>query len=178
METNHNNYLSSAGKVFRYYKTLGEKALEQVNEAQLHWQFNEHSNSMATIIKHIAGNSISRWTDFLTTDGEKDWRNRDDEFEDNIDTKAELMALWKKGSQCLFNAIDQLTGGDLDRTLYIRNEAHTVTEAINRQLAHIPYHVGQLVFVAKTMAGDNWNSLSIPKGQSAAFNAGKSERRS
>lgn len=172
MEDNYNNYLSNAGKLFRYYKSLGEKAIEQLNEAQLHWQYNAQSNSMATIIKHIAGNSISRWTYFLTTDGEKPWRNRDDEFEDTITSKDELLALWQKGWQCLFDAIDPLTSDDLDRIIYIRNESHTITEAINRQLAHIPYHVGQLIFVAKMIAGETWNSLSIPKGQSKAFNEG------
>jgi hypothetical protein len=148
MESAGNNYLSSTRKLFRYYKSLGDKAIERVNQEQIHWQYNEQSNSVAVIIKHIAGNSLSRWTDFLNSDGEKESRNRDDEFEDTL-SKDELVELWEKGWQCLFNAIDPLTETDLTRIIYIRNEGHTVTEAINRQLAHIPYHVGQMVLSRK-----------------------------
>ncbi len=167
------NYLVSSRKQFRYYKSLGDKAMEQVSENGMHWKYNNESNSIAVIIRHIAGNSLSRWTDFLTTDGEKEWRDRDDEFENEILTKDELLALWEKGWQCLFDAIDPLVDSDLLHIVYIRNESHTVIEAINRQLAHIPYHVGQIVFIAKILLDRNWKSLTIPKGQSKAFNATK-----
>jgi len=173
MESAGTNYLSSVKQLFRYYKQLGDKAIGQVTEEQMHWQYNQQSNSIAIIIKHIAGNSLSRWTNFLTTDGEKEWRNRDDEFEDTTSTKEGLITLWNRGWQCIYDAIDPLADDDLMRTVYIRNEGHTVIEAINRQLAHIPYHVGQIVFIAKMLAAENWESLSIPKGQSKSFNAGK-----
>jgi len=173
MENTGNNYLANIRKLFHYYKSLGDKAIAQVNEEQIHWQYNNESNSIAVVIKHIAGNSISRWTDFLTADGEKESRNRDDEFEDNISTKAELITLWDKGWKCLYDAIDPLTDADLMRIVYIRNEGHTVIEAINRQLAHVPYHVGQIVYIAKMVSAQNWNWLTIPKGQSKIFNAGK-----
>lgn len=174
MEILAENYLASIKKQFHYYKSVGDKAIERVSEEQLHWSYNDDSNSIAVIIKHIAGNSISRWTDFLTSDGEKSSRNRDDEFEDTAESKEELLALWNKGWDCLFNAINPLMTDDLLRTIYIRNEAHTVTEAINRQLAHIPYHIGQIVYVAKMVSADTWQSLTIPKGKSKEFNAMKS----
>jgi len=169
MENIGDNYLNNSKKLFVYYRSVGDKAIERTAEAGLHWQYNEQSNSMAVIIKHMAGNSISRWTDFLNSDGEKDWRDRDDEFEDNISSKAELTALWNKGWQCLFDAIDPLTDADLLKTIYIRGEAHTVIEAVNRQLAHLAMHVGQLVFIAKIVAGKDWVSLTIPKGMSKEF---------
>jgi hypothetical protein len=177
MESTGNNYLSSVKNLFRYYKILGDRAIEKLDEEQIHWQYNQESNSVAIIIKHIAGNSLSRWTDFLTTDGEKPWRDRDQEFEDSLSSKEDLLALWNKGWQCIYNSIDALTEDDLMRTVYIRSEGHTVVEAINRQLAHIPYHVGQIVYIAKMVAAENWSSLTIPKGQSKAFNA-KKERKS
>jgi len=167
------NYLLNSKKLFAYYKSLGDKVIERTSDNGLHWQYNAQSNSMAIIIKHVAGNSISRWTDFLTSDGEKPWRNRDNEFEDEHLSKIELIAYWNKGWQCLFDAIDPLTDNDLLKTIYIRGEAHTVIEAINRQLAHLTMHVGQIVFIAKMIAGDDWVSLTIPKGKSKEFNAGK-----
>lgn len=173
MESAGNNYLVSTKKLFAYHQSLGDAVIARLDDEQLHWQYNEASNSVAVIVKHIAGNSISRWTDFLTADGEKQWRNRDDEFEDTSFTKPELTDLWNKGWDCLFNAINPLTDADLLRIIYIRNEGHTVTEAMNRQLAHLPYHIGQMVFIAKLILGDKWESLTIPKGQSATFNAGK-----
>jgi len=173
MESIGENYLKSSKKLFAYYKSLGDKAIERTDEDGLHWQYNAQSNSMATIIKHMAGNSISRWTDFLTTDGEKEWRDRDNEFEDEHLSKPELTAYWNKGWQCLFDAIDPLTEADLLKIIYIRGEAHTVVEAMNRQLAHLAMHVGQLVFIAKMIAGEDWVSLTISKGQSKEFNAGK-----
>ncbi len=173
METTGNNYLISARKMFSYYKSLGDKAIAQLDDEQLNWQYNDASNSMAIIIKHIAGNSISRWTDFLATDGEKEWRNRDDEFENEPASKENLITVWDKGWQCLFDAIEPLTDNDLLRIIYIRNEAHTVIEAINRQLAHLSYHVGQIVYLAKMVSGQSWQPLSIPKGKSKEFSAGK-----
>jgi len=172
METVAENYLSSIKKQFYYYKSVGDKAIKRVSEEQIHWSYNNESNSIAVIIKHIAGNSISRWSDFLTSDGEKASRNRDEEFEDTAESKQELVALWEKGWDCLFNAIGPLTGEELMHTVYIRNEPHTVMEAINRQLAHIPYHIGQIVYIAKMVTADGWQSLTIPKGKSKEFNAG------
>lgn len=173
MENTGENYLLSVKKLFTYYKSLADKAINQISSEQLHWQYNNESNSIAIIMQHIAGNSISRWTDFLNSDGEKASRNRDAEFEETTASKEELLALWEKGWECLFNAINPLTEADLARIIYIRNEGHTVMEAINRQLAHLPYHVGQIVFVARMISGENWQSLSIPKGQSKLFNDGK-----
>lgn len=172
METN-NNYLETVKKQFLYYKTLGEKAMEQLEPKQLFISTNDDTNSIAVIVKHISGNMLSRWTDFLTSDGEKEWRNRDDEFENTIETKEELLQLWNKGWYCLFNAINPLTDEQLTTIIYIRNEGHTVIEAINRQLAHYPYHIGQIVFYAKMLKNTNWNSLSIPKNKSNSYNADK-----
>lgn len=169
------NYLESVIKQFEYYKWLGEKAMEQVPEEALFWQYNNESNSMAIIVNHLWGNMLSRWTDFLTTDGEKSWRNRDSEFEDVISNKSELLQKWEAGWDCLLTALRSLTAEDLSRIIYIRNQGHTVLEAINRQLAHYPYHVGQMVFIAKMVADQNWKSLSIPKGGSGAYNAQKFE---
>ena len=172
METLAENYLLSIKKQFHYYKSVGDKAIARVREEQMHWSYNTDSNSIAVIIKHIAGNSISRWTDFLNSDGEKPSRNRDDEFEETAASKEELLMLWNKGWDCLFNAINPLTEDDLMRTIYIRNEAHTVMEAINRQFAHLPYHIGQIVYIAKMVTAADWQSLTIPKGKSKEFNAG------
>ena len=172
METN-NNYLESVKKQFLYYKTLGEKAMEQLEPEQLFISANDDTNSIAVIVKHISGNMLSRWTDFLTSDGEKEWRNRDDEFENTIETKGELLQFWNKGWDCLFNAINPLTDEQLTTIIYIRNEGHTVIEAINRQLAHYPYHIGQIVFYAKMLKNTNWDSLSIPKNKSNSYNADK-----
>lgn len=167
------NYLKSIKQQFEYYKILGEKAIEQIEEEQLFFSLNEDSNSIATIVKHISGNMLSRWTDFLSSDGEKEWRNRDAEFENDIKTKSELLSIWNKGWNCLFEAINPLEEKDLSKIIYIRNEGHTVTEAINRQLAHYPYHIGQMVFLAKLLKKTEWNSLSIPKNKSKNYNADK-----
>jgi hypothetical protein len=167
------DYLQSVRKQFEYYKMLGEKAMAQIPDNALFWQYNEQSNSIAAIVKHLWGNMLSRWTDFLTSDGEKEWRNRDAEFENDIRTRQELMEKWNEGWSCLFKAIAVLTTTDLDRIIYIRNQGHTVTEAINRQLAHYSYHVGQIVFIAKMCAANGWTSLSIPAGASAAYNKEK-----
>lgn len=153
--------------------------MAQLEPGQLFVSANEDTNSIAVIVKHLSGNMLSRWTDFLTSDGEKAWRDRDGEFEENpelIDAnqaKAELLAAWEKGWACLFNALDGLTDAQLEDIVYIRNEGHTVMEAINRQLAHYPYHIGQIVFYAKMLKTGAWESLSIPKNKSTDYNADK-----
>ena len=168
-----NHYLGSVKKQFEYYKMLGEKTFVQLTDEQLFIQMNEASNSIATIVKHLSGNMLSRWTDFLTTDGEKEWRQRDTEFENDITSRERLLQIWEEGWVCLFAAIDSLEETDLNREIFIRNQGHTVLEAINRQLAHYPYHVGQIVFIGKLLSNDHWASLSIPKGNSTAYNADK-----
>lgn len=167
------SYLESVKKQFLYYKMLGEKAIEQLEPEQLFVSINEDTNSIATIIKHISGNMLSRWTDFLTSDGEKEWRNRDSEFENDLQSKEEVLEIWNKGWDCLENALNSLKPEQLSDIIYIRNEGHTVIEAINRQLAHYPYHVGQIVFYAKQLKKNSWESLSIPKNKSGNYNAEK-----
>lgn len=166
-------YLESIRKQFEYYKMLGDKTIDQLPEDKLFWQYNDESNSIAIIVKHLYGNMLSRWTDFLTTDGEKEWRNRDAEFENNINSKETLIEMWVEGWKCLFNTLNLLKADDLNRIIYIRNEGHTVLEAINRQLAHYPYHVGQMVFIGKMICNEKWISLSIPKGNSSSYNKEK-----
>lgn len=166
-------YLISVKKLFAYYKKLGDDAMAQVADEKLFFQTNEDSNSIAIIVQHLAGNMLSRWTDFLTTDGEKEWRNRDAEFEVTINTREELISFWNRGWKCLLDALEPLTESDLDKIVYIRNEGHTVLEAINRQLAHYPYHVGQIVFLAKMLNDNEWKSLSIPKNKSKEYNQQK-----
>ena len=156
-----------------YYKTIAEKAMDQLEEEQLFLAINENTNAISTIIQHMSGNMLSRWTDFLTTDGEKEWRNRDAEFQVIIKSKEELLTIWNKGWDCFFNAINTLKPEELSTIIYIRNEGHTVTEAINRQLAHYPYHIGQIVFYAKMLKQTEWTSLSIPKNNSKNYNADK-----
>ncbi len=179
MDTNE-AYLTSVTKQFLYYKTLGEKAMNQIEPEQLFYSVNEDTNSISVIVNHLHGNMLSRWTDFLTTDGEKEWRNRDSEFENGTSTplsvtekKTELLKNWNEGWECLFKALNDLKAEQLSHIIYIRNEGHTVIEAINRQLAHYPYHVGQIVFYAKQLKKSEWNSLSIPKHKSTDYNAGK-----
>jgi uncharacterized damage-inducible protein DinB len=158
---------------FKYYQQLGDKAFAQVSDDKLCIQINEDTNSIATIVKHMHGNMLSRWTDFLTTDGEKDWRKRDEEFDNDIDSREKMLAIWKEGWGCLFSALESLNEKDFDEEIFIRNQGHTVAEAIFRQLAHYSYHVGQIVFSAKQLSTDSWNSLSIPKGKTNAYNAEK-----
>ncbi len=162
-------YLNSAKKQFQYYKSVGEKAMAQLKDEDLFWVYNNESNSIAIIVQHLWGNMLSRWTDFLTSDGEKNWRNRDQEFETIINTRQQLMEKWEAGWLCLFNALDSITAEDWAKTIYIRNEPHSIVDAINRQLAHYPYHIGQIVFIGK-MAAANWRALTIPKGGSQTFN--------
>ena len=157
---------------FEYYKRLGEKALAQIPDEKLGWQANPSSNSAATIVKHLWGNMLSRWTDFLTTDGEKPWRDRDAEFENDLLSREDVRQKWHEGWAVFLSALRALREEDLDRTIYIRNQGHSVRDAINRQLAHYSYHVGQIVFLGKMLAPD-WVSLSIPKGESGRFNQDK-----
>lgn len=169
----NDSYLSSVKKQFAYYKLVGEKAIDQLEPEQLFISANDDTNTIATIVKHIAGNMLSRWTDFLTTDGEKEWRQRDQEFENDLKTKEAVMAIWNKGWDCLFTTLNLLKPEQLANIIYIRNEGHTVIEAINRQLAHYPYHVGQIVFYAKLLKSSDWNSLTIPRNNSNNYNGVK-----
>jgi len=168
-----NDYLESVIKQFQYYRMLGEKAIDQLEPEHLFVSANEDTNSIATIVKHLWGNMLSRWTDFLTTDGEKPWRDRDAEFENDLKDKEEVMKKWNEGWDCLMNALTSLKPEQLSHIIYIRNEGHTVLEAINRQLAHYPYHIGQIVYAAKMLKKGEWNSLSIPKNRSKQYNAVK-----
>ena len=164
------SFLQSSIKRLTYYKDLGDKTFIQLSDADFHFKPNETSNSIAIIIQHTAGNMLSRWTDFLTSDGEKEWRNRDTEFEETNLSKQQLIEIWEKGWQCLLDTLNTLTEDDLLKTIYIRSEGLLVVDAINRQLAHYPYHVGQIIYVAKIITNTSWQNLSIAKGNSAQFN--------
>jgi hypothetical protein len=166
------HYLKDALKTFRDYKKLGERAFAQLNDEDFFRTIDEQSNSIAVIIKHLAGNMISRWTDFLTTDGEKPERNRDMEFVMLPETtKDDMLAYWEQGWKCTFDAIEPLTDDDLLRTVTIRGQDHTVIQAITRQVAHYANHVGQIVYLAKHLKAGDWQSLSVPKNKSAEFNS-------
>ncbi len=167
------NYLESVRKQFEYYKMLGEKTFDQLDDEDLFWQYNPESNSIAITVKHLWGNMLSRWTEFLTSDGEKEWRNREAEFDADIKTREELLEKWNEGWDCLFNALDSVNEENFDAIIYIRNMGHTITEAINRQLTHYSYHVGQIVYIGRMIKGNDWESLSIPRGNSATYNAEK-----
>ena len=158
-------------KRFEYYKSLGDKTFDQLSNEQIFWQYNEESNSIAMIVKHIAGNMLSRWTNFLMEDGEKPWRNRDEEFMNTFTTKQEVLDYWEKGWKCLFDALAQITDENLYATIYIRGEAHSVMDAVFRQLAHYPYHIGQIIYIAKMMKNDDWKTLSIARNKSREFNS-------
>jgi hypothetical protein len=164
------SYIEDALAVFHQYKQLGERAMQQVSDEQLFASLDDESNSIAIIVKHITGNMRSRWTDFLTTDGEKPTRNRDSEFVDPSATRDALLREWEEGWDCVFRAIEPLSDADLTRTITIRGEAHSVMQAINRQLAHYPQHVGQIILLAKHYAGERWQTLSVPRNRSAEFN--------
>lgn len=166
-------YLYSTTKQFQYYKSLGDKTMSQLSDDQLFWKYNDESNSIAMIVKHIAGNMLSRWTDFRTADGEKEWRNRESEFADDIKDRESLLAYWEKGWTCLFEALNSTTDEDLEQIIYIRNQGHTIIEAFNRQLAHYSYHIGQIVFIGKMLTDHNWLSLSIARGKSKSYNENK-----
>ena len=165
------DYVKDSISLFRYYKKLGDGALEQTPDDALHTMLDAESNSIATIVKHMTGNMRSRWTDFLTTDGEKPDRHRDTEFETPPKTRAEIVALWEGNWKLVFDALESLTESDLGRTVPIRKEPHSVMQAINRQLGHYAYHVGQLAYLAKHFAGPNWKTLTVPRRQSAEYNA-------
>lgn len=167
------DFLDSAKKQFAYYRHLGSETINRLDDDQLVWQPNGDNNSIGIIVKHLWGNMMSRWTDFLNSDGEKEWRKRDEEFEDYGLTKSEIIRLWNDGWDCLEQALNGISDSDLDRIIFIRNQGHTVMEAVNRQLSHYPYHVGQMVFIGKMILGESWTSLSIPKGNSAKYNADK-----
>lgn len=164
------NYLSDAIASFRNYKKLAEKAMEQVSDEEFFRLIDAESNSIAIVAKHIAGNLKSRWTDFLTSDGEKDFRNRDSEFVTENDTRESLMEFWEEGWQTIFDALEPLTAKDFEKTITIRNQPHTICEAINRQLTHYAYHVGQITFLAKHFRSTEWQTLSVPKNKSLEFN--------
>ncbi|MEC5143330.1 DUF1572 family protein [Chitinophaga sp. 212800010-3] len=170
-------YLQSVLQRFEMHRQLGLKTIERLSTEQLHWQPEGEPNSIALIIQHLHGNMLSRWTDFLTSDGEKPNRHRDQEFEDHTASKEQLLEHWNAGWDCMMNAIRNLREEDIEKTVYIRSEPHIVIDAINRQLAHVPYHVGQIVYIGKMLLKDQWESLSIPKGGSAAFNQAKTEKK-
>jgi hypothetical protein len=163
------SYLEDSLELFRYYKKLAERAMAQVTDEQLFATLDAESNSIAIVVKHMAGNMRSRWTDFLTTDGEKPNRDRDSEFVAPPATRQELLQLWEDGWTRVFQAIEPITDADLGRTVTIRGEAHSVLQAINRQVAHYAHHVGQIVLLAKHYAQDTWQSLSVPRNRSAEF---------
>jgi hypothetical protein len=165
------SYLTDTISLFRSYKELGDRAIAQAPDALLVATLDSESNSIATIVKHLSGNMHSRWTDLLTSDGEKPTRNRDGEFEAPPQTRAEVVGLWESGWKCVFDALAALTDKNLGQTVYIRTEPHSVMQAINRNLAHSVYHVGQIIFLAKHFAGDKWTTLTIPRNRSADFNA-------
>lgn len=166
-----NSFLSSSISQFEYYKLLAEKTFIQLRDEDFFWKQNSESNSIAAIVRHMSGNMLSRWTDFLTTDGEKPWRLRDEEFDDTSVTKTAIIEIWEKGWECLFNTLHSLKDEDLEKNVTIRTQSLTVTSAINRQLAHYAYHVGQIVFIGKYLRGENWKSLSIPRNGSVSFNS-------
>ena len=166
------NYLDDSRSAMRAYKKLAEKAIAQLKDEEFFVTLDDEGNSVAVVMKHMAGNMLSRWTDFLTSDGEKPNRNRDMEFviESNT-TKEEVLAYWQRGWQCVFDALEPLHPGDCEKTVTIRGEEHTIVQALNRQLMHYAYHIGQIVFLAKHFRATEWTSLSIPRNRSAQFNA-------
>lgn len=171
MDTLGEIFLQSAIKRVKYYRQLADDTFAQLKEEDFYFQPNPASNSLALIIQHMSGNMLSRWTDFLTADGEKEWRNRDTEFQDQHMSHAQLIALWNKGWNCFLGALEALKEPDLLKTVYIRKEPLLVVDAINRQLAHYPHHVGQIIYIGKMLKGDGWKSLSIEKGRSDDYNA-------
>lgn len=169
-------FLEDAIKRFEYYKTLGDNTFAQLEEKDFFYQPNEASNSIAIIIQHMYGNMLSRWTNFLTEDGEKDWRKRDAEFEVMECSKQDLVSFWNDGWKCLLDTLKSLQPEDLEKTVYIRTEPLVVYDAILRQLAHYPYHVGQIVYIGRLLKNNDWQSLSIPKGNSKSFNDAMKEK--
>jgi hypothetical protein len=168
-----NNYILSVKNQFSQYKLLAEKAIDQVPDEKIDWQYNPETNSIAIIVKHLAGNMLSRFTDFYNSDGEKKWRDRDAEFENEKLSRERLKVLWDEGWNCLFQVLNGLSAADLSKVVIIRNEEHSVVEAINRQLTHYASHIGQIIFIAKMVLDNQWKTLSIPKNASRQFNAKK-----
>ncbi len=164
-------FLESARKQFEYYKMLGEKTITRLSREELNMQHHSEMNSVATIVKHLHGNMLSRWSNFLVEDGEKPWRQRDNEFEGLDISEEQIMRWWAEGWLCLFDALRYIKPADHDRIIYIRNQGHSITDAVNRQLCHYAYHVGQIALLGKLIMADRWESLSIPKGVSQQFNA-------
>jgi hypothetical protein len=167
------NFLAISRKMFQYYKGLADKSMAVLSEEEIHFLPNEESNSIAILVHHMSGNMLSRFTDFLTSDGEKEWRNRDAEFEDHYASKADMLADWEKGWNCVYQALDTLSNEKMMDIVYIRNEGHTVLEAVTRQVAHYAYHVGQIVYLAKLIRNREWQTLSIARGASGDFNKNK-----
>ncbi len=167
------NYLDSVKRQFLYYRSLGQKTFNQLADEDLFWQFNEASNSIAVIVNHLSGNMKSRWTNFLEEDGEKEWRNRDGEFEAVLRSRDDVQKAWNEGWACLFRALESVNEENFGQEVFIRNMGHTILEAINRQLTHYAYHVGQIVYIGRMIKSDAWVSLSIPKGQSVQYNQAK-----
>ena len=170
MNSVEKEFLETSVRRMKYYKELGEKTFDQLNDADFHFQPTSESNSIAVMIQHMAGNMLSRFTNLLTEDGEKPWRERDDEFEEHTYTKQQLVEIWDKGWKCFFDAMQSLNDEDLMKQVSIRNEKLSAIDAIIRQLAHYPYHIGQIVYVGRIIKNDNWKNLSIPKGNSQAYN--------
>ena len=162
--------IMSASTCFRANKDWADKAIAQLPDDKLHVTLDDNTNSVAVIMKHVAGNLKSRWTDFLTTDGEKPWRNRDDEFVDSFADRQEILTYWEEGWACLFKTLESLLHSDLSTTVTIRGEAHSVPLAINRSLAHCGYHVGQIIMTSRILAGEDWNTITIPRGLSDSYN--------
>jgi hypothetical protein len=156
-------YLQSVIKRLQGYKDLGDKTFAQLEEKDFHFQPNEASNSIAIIIRHMAGNMLSRWTNFLTEDGEKEWRKRDEEFEIQLYSREQLLQLWEEGWDCVWKTLQSLTENDLLKTIHIRQEPLSVADAINRQLAHYPHHIGQIMYIGKMIRNDEWKNLSMPR---------------
>ncbi|GGK09188.1 hypothetical protein GCM10007063_34570 [Lentibacillus kapialis] len=173
-----NEYLKIVRERFESVKDLGDKTISQLSEKDIHWKLNEASNSIAIIAKHLSGNMISRWSNFLTTDGEKSSRNRDQEFEDDVSSKQEMITIWERGWNILLDTLNGLENQDLLKNITIRGGRHTVLEAIERQMAHYSYHVGQIVYIGKQLKDESWETLSIPKGKSEEYLQEKLEKRS
>jgi hypothetical protein len=171
MENISLEFLQTAIRRLKYYKQLGDKTFSQLEEKDFHFQPNEESNSIAMIIQHLHGNMLSRWTNLLTEDGEKDWRDRDHEFEFHQYSKAELLELWEEGWNCFLNSLQSLRENDLSKSITIRQESLSVIDAINRQLAHYPYHVGQIIYLGRLIKNTGWQNLSIPRRESGHYNA-------
>ena len=165
--------LEGINKQFKYYKQLGDRTFEQVSDEDLFWKPNQESNSIAIIVNHLSGNMKSRWTKFLTTNGEKSWRNRDLEFENKFSTRDQMLEAWEDGWNCLFNALNSINESNVDSKITIRNQVHSISEAIHRQMMHYSYHIGQIVYIGRMRSSKDWSSLSIPKGESENYNQTK-----